>query len=56
MTRGQIGSLDLICMRLALTTRMPVSLAHNGMDPSPLYGIECQTGFVWFSHEWGEVK
>jgi len=28
----------------------------NGMDPSPLYGIECQTGFVWFSQEWGEVK
>jgi hypothetical protein len=19
----------------------------NGMDPSPLYGIECQTGVVW---------
>ena len=33
MTRGQIGSLDLICMRIALTTPMPVSLAHNGMDP-----------------------
>ena len=57
MTRGQIGSLNLVCMRLALTAPMPVSLAHNGMDPSPLYGIECQTGVVCNPvNEWGEVK
>jgi len=36
MTRGQIGSLDLIRMRLALTASMPVSLAHNGMDAPTL--------------------
>jgi len=23
------------------------ALVSNGMDPSPLYGIECQTGVVW---------
>ena len=40
MTRGQIGSLDLICMRLALTAPMPVSLAHNGMDAPILNGIK----------------
>src|SRR5215831_17306235 len=41
MTRGQIGSLNLICMRLALTAPMPVSLAHNGMDaPTLLIGID----------------
>src|SRR6516162_619588 len=35
MTRGQTGSLHLICQRLSLLASMPVSLAHNGMDPSP---------------------
>src|SRR6516165_10165971 len=29
----------------------------NGMDPSPLYGIECQTGVVCIPvNEWGEVE
>jgi hypothetical protein len=27
---------------------------NNGMDPSPLYGIECQTGVVWIPVTNGE--
>ena len=40
MTRGQIGSLVLICMRLTLTAPMPVSLAHDGMDSRPHFSEE----------------
>src|ERR1022692_2896267 len=41
MTRGQTGSLLLICKRLSLLASMPVSLAHNDMDSPCSYGIGC---------------
>src|SRR5271165_2788555 len=47
MTRGQTGSLHLICKRLSLLASMPVSLAHNGMDaPRFLRHQLCQSGSV----------
>src|SRR5450631_3562276 len=50
MTRGQTGSLHLICKRLSLLASMPVSLAHNGMDAPAFNGINCAKVEVSSNH------
>ena len=52
------GADDYVSVRANSRHSLPVGdlLDSNGMDPSPLYGIECQTGVEWIPvNERGEV-